>query len=87
MNLSAILTSSILLLAGCATRECAPRVERIEVPVSVPCKVAMPARPALPTDTLSVEAPIWDQMTALRAERKELRAYVVKLEAVINGCQ
>lgn len=77
----------LLLVCGCATREAPPRVERVEVPVAVPCKVAMPPRPALATDSLALGAPIWDQTRALRAERKELRAYVVKLEAVISGCQ
>lgn len=86
MNLKAFLTG-LIVLAGCATRDAPPRVERVEVPVSVPCKVAMPERPTLPTDTLSLEASIWDQMIALRAERKELRGYVIRLEAAVQGCQ
>lgn len=87
MTLKAILTGSILLLAGCATREAPPRVERVEVPVSVPCKVTMPERPTLPTDVMSLDAGIWEQMVALRAERKELRGYVLRLEAAVSGCQ
>lgn len=78
----------VLALAGCASRECGPpKTVRVEVPVSVPCRVAMPPAPELPTDTLEPDAPIWDQMRALRAERLRLRAHVRMLEAAVQGCQ
>lgn len=75
-----------LALAGCCTSP-PPRVERVEVPVSVPCRAPAVERPALATDALPVEAGIWDQMRALRAERLQLRGYVMRLEAAVEGCR
>ena len=87
MNCKALLVCSILL-AGCsATREIPPKTIRVEVPVSVPCRPTWPAKPQWPTDALALEAPLWDQMVALRAERKLLRGYVGGLEAALRGCE
>ena len=71
-----------VLLSGCAAEKVVTRVERVEVPVSVPCRPA-----ALATDALALDAGIWDQMRALRAERLQLRGYAVRLEAALAGCR
>jgi hypothetical protein len=76
-----------VLLSGCAAEKVVTRVERVEVPVSVPCRPAEVARPALATDALALDAGIWDQMRALRAERLQLRGYAVRLEAALAGCR
>lgn len=84
----ALAVVAALALAGCASKPCGPpQTVRVEVPVSVPCRVAVPPAPELPTDLLEPEAPIWDQMRALRAERLRLRAHVRMLEAAVQGCQ
>ncbi len=78
---------AVILLAGCATKCDAPKVVRVDVPVSTPCVVDVPPPPDLATATLTPEAGIWDQMRALRAERLQLRGYVKVLEAALQGCQ
>lgn len=88
MNCKAILTSSLVLLAGCTTGpEAPPKTVRVEVPVSVPCKPTWPGKPTWPTDSLALDAPLWDQMVALRAERKLMRGYIGELEAALRGCE
>lgn len=78
-----------LALEGCASSppERAPRVERVEVPVPVRCEVSVPDRPALPTDSLALDADVWDQMKALREERLRLRAWASALDAAARACQ
>lgn len=73
-----------LLLAGCAT---APRVERVEIPVPVPCRVQVPEAPVWATASLAPDAGIWDQAKALLAERQQRMAYEAKLEAAARACQ
>lgn len=71
-------------LAGCGTR----LPHRVEVPVPVPCVRAdqVPQRPALATDALRPDASVYDKARAALAERQQLRAYVVELEAVLGSC-
>lgn len=86
--MKAILAGTVVLLAGCsAAREAPPQTIRVEVPVSVPCRPTWPEKPAWPTDGLALDAPLWDQMAALRAERKLMRGYVGGLEAALRGCE
>lgn len=73
-----------LLLAGCATQ---PRLERVEVPVPVPCRVAVPDHPVFATEGLPASAGIWEQAKALLAERQQRIAYEAKLEAAAKACQ
>jgi hypothetical protein len=72
-------------LSGCAGM--APKVQEVKVPVPVPCKVEAPLRPVLAVDGLPVGAGIWEQMKALRAERKQRQGYEAELEAAVRACQ
>lgn len=74
----------LLLLAGCASQT-PPKT--VEVPVPVPCKVPQIEKPSFAVDGLPIGANIWDQMLALRAERKQRQGYELKLEATIQSCQ
>jgi hypothetical protein len=85
MRAIAIAAVAVLALAGCAST--APRVQEVLVPVSVPCKAAIPDRPALSVDLLPIGAGIWEQMKALRAERNQRQGYEKELEAAIQSCQ
>jgi|GEM_PF-906370 len=80
--LSAICCAS---LVGCASS--APRVQEVKVPVPVPCKVDAPMRPAFAVDGLPIGAGIWEQMKALRAERRQRQGYEAELEAAVRACQ
>lgn len=86
LSLSGILAVILSFsLAGCAGM--APTVQEVKVPVPVPCKVEAPLRPALAVDGLPVGAGIWEQMKALRAERKQRQGYEAELEAAVKACQ
>ncbi len=78
-----------LLIAGCAsTTPPSPTVpQRVEIPVPVPCKIPQIEKPSFAVDGLPIGSDIWDQMSALRAERKQRQGYEVKLEAAIKSCQ
>ena len=80
--LLAVLVLVCLPLAGCG-----PRLpERVLVPVEVPCKVDVPARPVWATKALPADADIFDQVRALLAERKQRIAYERLLEAAVASC-
>jgi hypothetical protein len=80
-----LLCGAILSLTGCA--DMAPKVLEVKVPVQVPCKVDLPQRPVFAVDGLPIGADIWEQMKALRAERKQRQGYEAELEAAVRACQ
>lgn len=80
-----IAMAAMLALAGCGTMS--QQIQTVKVPVSVPCKITPPERPSFAVDSLDINAGIWEQMTALRAERVQRIGYETTLEAVIRGCQ
>ena len=78
-----------MLLAGCAGQVAEPPepvVVRVEVPVEVPCRTERVPRPAFAVDALRIGAPNDEQMRALRAERKQRKAYETRLEAAVAAC-
>lgn len=86
LSLSGILSGILSFsLAGCATT--APTIQQVKIPVPVPCKATIPERPAFAVDGLPVGAEIWEQMKALRAERKQRQGYEAELEAAVKACQ
>lgn len=85
-----MLVVMFLLLAGCAAQVAEtpePVVVRVEVPVEVPCRTERVPRPAFAVDALRIGAPNDEQMRALRAERKQRKAYEKRLEAAVAACQ
>ena len=79
---------SLVALAGCAsspTLPGPPTEVRVEVPV--PCRITAPRRPAFAVDSLPLGSGLWDQMAALRAERKQRQGYEGELESAIRSCQ
>lgn len=74
------------LLAGCAAPAVPPPVE-VRVPVPVPCRAELPAAPAFAVSALALDAPIDQQMKALRAERLQRMGYERELVAVLDACR
>jgi len=74
-------------LAGCATAPGPATPVEVSVPVLVPCKAPIPARPAFAVDALPVGEGIWNQMAVLRAERLQRMGYEAELEAAVGACQ
>lgn len=70
----------LLLLAGCA-----PQVQRVAVPV--PCRVAIPARPIMPTESLPVDASLDAFVQAAAAEIERREGYEMQLRAALDACK
>ena len=75
-----LLVTAAALLAGCA----APDVQRIAVPV--PCRVALPARPLMPTEGLPPDVPLDDFIAAAIAELERREGYEIQLRAALDAC-
>lgn len=69
------------LLAGCNTL-----VQRVEVPVAVPCRVTVPPEPVWATSGLTPADGPWRQVTALLAERRQRIGYEGQLLAALEAC-
>ncbi|MFU6376241.1 hypothetical protein ACM792_13735 [Metapseudomonas otitidis] len=74
------------LLAGCAAPAVPSPVE-VRVPVPVPCRAELPAAPAFAVSALALDAPIDQQMKALRAERLQRMGYERELVAALDACR
>lgn len=74
------------LLAGCAG---APRVEvqRVNVAVPVECQEPVPARPAMPTDSLRPGATVDDFARAAMAELARREGYEGQLLTALEACR
>ena len=72
-----------LLLTGCATE----RLVEVRVPMQVACQVAEPERPALPLDSLPIDAPVDVQARHLRAEVDVLTGWADRLVTALQGCR
>ena len=67
-------------MAGCTSTP-----QRVVVPV--PCRVAIPARPIMPTETLPVDASLDAFVQAAAAEIERREGYEVELRAALGACQ
>ena len=72
--------AACVLLAGCSTQ-----VQRVAVPV--PCRVAIPARPIMPTESLPVDASLDAFVQAAAAEIERREGYETQLRAALGACQ
>ena len=78
----------IAILAGCATTDPVIKtvIQKEEVPVAVPCKVAIPTKPDFNFDKLTEDKDIFDKTKALLADRKLHQGYEAELLAALNSC-
>lgn len=74
------------ILTGCATTE--PRIvyREVKVPISVPCKVDLPDEPDYATNSLALDAPIFDMVQSLLVEREQRKARDVEVTAAARSC-
>jgi hypothetical protein len=75
-----------IALSGC----CAPAhrpLERIEVPVSVPCVAEAPGRPALVSDDDLRAMSDYSLVLALFRDRRMRQGYEGELEALLAACR
>jgi len=79
---------SVLLLAACQTPQPGINtvIQKVEVPVAVPCKEAIPPAPAFNFDKLVPSTDIFGQVQALTADRLLHQGYEEKLSAALTAC-
>ncbi|WVR18285.1 hypothetical protein y223_00005 [Bordetella phage PY223] len=88
MRRAACLALLAAAVSGCASN--APvvvRTERVEVPVSVPCRTPDIDRPAWALDALPKGADLFQRVRAMAVEIEQRRAYIARLEAAVKSCQ
>lgn len=84
----AAIAALALGVTGCASAPPLPgQPAEVRVEVPVPCRITPPHRPAFAVDSLPLGSGLWDQMAALRAERKQRQGYEGELESAISTCQ
>lgn len=89
MRNSIIIIVSALLLAGCGTTKPVVDVviQRVEIPIEVPCKVDIPDKPSFNFDNLKDEDTLFDKTKSLLADRKLHLAYEEELLAALKACK
>lgn len=90
MKRNLIILASALVLAGCASPTqpgIKTVIQRVEVPIAVPCKVETPAKPDYHFDKITVENTLFEKVRAILADRKLRDAYEAELEAALGACK
>ena len=82
MNRPALILVCAVLLSGCASTQ----YTRVNVPVPVECKEAVPDRPAMPTEALTTGAAPWMLLRAALAEIDRREGYELQLRAGLVAC-
>jgi hypothetical protein len=79
---------SALILSACATDGPVINtvVQRVEVPIAVPCKAVVPAAPDLSFDKVTPDQDIFDKTKSLLADRKLHLGYEADLLAALSSC-
>ena len=83
-----ILILSIILLSGCATTEPVINtvIQKVEIPIAVPCKAVIPVKPDFNFDKLKADQDVFEKTKALLADRKLHIGYEGELLTTLNSC-
>lgn len=77
----------VLTLAGCASDPVISTVvQKVEVPISVPCKTTVPTMPDFNFEKLTPEQDVFEKSKALLADRKLHIGYEGELLAALKSC-
>lgn len=74
-------------LAGCVGPQEIVRTERVEVPVSMPCRTQQVVRPIWALDALPASATDYEWARAAVVELGQREMYERRLEAAVAACQ
>ena len=87
-NNIAILAISFMIV-GCAstTPVIQTQIQRVEVPVSTPCKVEMPIKPDYGFGKLRADSDIFTKTQTILSDRKLRQAYEKELEVALSSCR
>jgi len=78
----------VVLLSGCATTEPVINtvIQKVEIPIAVPCKAEVPVKPDFNFDKLTLDQDVFEKTRALLADRKLHLGYETELLAALNSC-
>lgn len=89
MRNNLILISLVVLLSACASGPApvlAPLIQKVEIPIPVPCKVTVPTPPVFNFSNLSTDQDIFEKTRAILADIRLHFAYETELLAALNSC-
>ena len=77
-----------LFLVGCATDGPVIQtvIQKVEIPIAVPCKAIIPTKPEFSFDKLSEDQDVFDKTKSLLADRKLHLGYENELSAALDSC-
>ena len=80
--------SLALMLGACATDGPVIQtvIQKVEIPIAVPCKATVPAKPDFNFDKLTEDQDLFDKTKATLADRKLHLGYESELLAALNSC-
>ena len=84
-----LLLVPVIAVVGCATTQppvIKTVIQKVEVPIAVPCKVTIPNKPDYNFEKLTVDQDIFEKTKALLADRKLSQGYETDLDAALNSC-
>jgi hypothetical protein len=81
----ALILLAAVLATGCATTR--PELRTVAVEVPVPCRVALPERPVMPTEQLTPGVPLQTAAAAALAEIDRREDYERRLLAALEECR
>lgn len=90
MKSNLCIISSILFLSGCATTHepgINTVIQKVEVPIAVPCKAEIPESPEFNFDNLDKDQDIFDKTKAVLADRKLHQGYEKELLEALKACK
>lgn len=74
--------AALFFLSGCAANKAVETVT-----ITLPCRVAIPARPVMPTESLSVDVDLDTFISSAVAEIERREGYEIELRAALEACQ
>lgn len=84
--LKTILICILLLTAGCASLIPRVQIEKVEVPIPVPCNIVPPSKPAMPFSDVELSGSLFTDSKRALAEIQLRIGYELQLEAAIKAC-
>lgn len=88
MQNNLLIIGLVVLLSGCATTEPVINtvIQKVEIPIAVPCKAEVPVKPDFNFDKLTLDQDVFEKTRALLADRKLHLGYETELLAALNSC-
>lgn len=78
----------IALLSGCSLFPRRVEVQRVEIPVQVPCNAPEVSRPSMAFDDLAkTDKSLYENVSLLLAQNYNLKGYATQLEAAVSACR